>query len=660
MEIGKQNRLYDWQSKFQTAVNEFDDKRQKMQRGQLQYEGKLQPDTGKGVKTVYNFTKELIESAIDVSVPLPKVEPIKKSEKNIRLARTIEAMLVNEVKRIDFDPLNDIDERNTKIMGGDIVLIEWNNNIKTHWQVGDIDIRVIDPMRFTPQPGVNELDRMDYFFLDFEDTKEKIKETYGVDVDAESLDGERAEEIPTDETVTMKWAFYKNKKGHLGIFSWVGNTIVIDDDNFQARAEEVCEKCGRRKAPGETVCTCGSKKYRTSHLDYEELTEDIELPDGTVIPSVSYARDEDGNYDLRPEEIPVTEVNEYGQEQQLYEMIFDDQMNIIGEKPMTEIQMLPYEEPTKIPYYIPKSYPVCLRKNVSSKNNVFGDSDAGMIEEAQMEADKTLTKLFNKLKHNGQILSKLTRSKFNFENGVQVIEVDSLEELSGIKSFDLRFDVNGDLNTVNQLYYWAKSLLGINDSSQGKADTTAKSGRAKEAQIARAQARQGSKVTMKNSFYKSIYRSMFEFALAYMDEARSFQYKSPTGDNEELIFNRYDFLELGPDGKYYYNDQFIISIDQMAGAADDREYVLEMMQNDFNAGLYGDTTNPETILTFWKDRENLNYPNAGRQVARWEEKVKEYKMQAEMMAGIKKQAEMMTRMPEMPMMGGTGGNEMSM
>lgn len=655
----ERSNLYEWQTKYSTAVNEFSDIHKLMDEGKQQYNGTLQPDSGASVKTVYNFTKELIESAIDVTVPMPRVEPIKKNEKNMRLARTIEAMLVNEVKRINFNPINDLDERNTKITGGDVLLVEWDNNIKTNDHVGDISIRVIDPLRFTPQPGVTEISRMDYFFLDFEDTKEKIKETYGADVDDESVDTERAEETSADETVTMKWAFYKNGKGHLGIFAWVGTTVVIDDEDYQARAEEVCTKCGRPRGVGETKCICGNSQFKSSHLDYETLDEDFVLQDGSTIPKMSPARDENGNYKLRPTIMPVLETGIDGIEQPVYERIFDDKMNVIGERPMMYTEDLPYEEETKIPFYVPKRYPVCLRRNVSAIDMVFGDSDTGMIKDLQMEANKILTKTFRKVRTNGQILSKFRKSSFNFDNDFQVIEVDTMDELQAIRAFDLKFDVNSDLNMVNQLYYWAKSILGINDSSQGKADTTAKSGIAKEAQIARAQARQGSKITMKNAFYQNVYYSMFEYALAYMDEQREYPYKSPTGDDEDLIFSRYEFLELGQDGQYHYNDQFIITIDQMAGITENREAVLETMQNDFSNGLYGNPQDPETILTFWKDRANLNYPNAQVQVARWEEKVKAAKEQAELQATMQIDTQGQSAIPNLSGIGGILGGGMN-
>ena len=139
----KNNNLHIWQERYEKAKTEFEEHVAQMKKNQAQYDGTLMPDKGKEVKVIYNFTKELIESAIDSSIPYPKVEPRVKSEKNEELARKIEAMLVNEVKRINFDTLNDLDERTTKIMGGNVALVEWNNRIKTHSTVGDIDVRLV-------------------------------------------------------------------------------------------------------------------------------------------------------------------------------------------------------------------------------------------------------------------------------------------------------------------------------------------------------------------------------------------------------------------------------------------------------------------------------------------------------------------------------------
>lgn len=620
------SKLSLWQERHDRAKNEYEDIKLQMIKNHQQYDGTLQPERGAEVTCIYNFTKELIESAIDPSIPYPKVEPTIKTDENILLARKIEAMIVGEIKRLDFEPFNDLDERITKSMGGDVALIEWNTRIKTHNTVGDIDLRQIKPTRFIPQDGVFDVERMDYYFLEFEDTKENIEKIYGIDVDHETTDPEDVESN-SDDIVTQKWAIYKNSKGGIGAFSWVGNTILIDNEKFQQRSKKVCKKCGLPKPAGESKCSCGSTKWESQSLDFEELTEDITDDEGNVlVPAMSTARDELGNLKYRQEEVPVEEINPLtGQMEQQYEQIFDEQMNPIGDRPMTEIVESAYEEPTKIPYYVPRHYPIAIRKNVSQQDAVFGESDAEMIFEMQDKANKIATRMIKKAFNGGRILTKMKRSDFNYDNDMQVIELESIDELAAIKSIDLSFDTGSEIALINQLYFWAKSLLGINDSSQGKQDTTATSGRAKEAQISRAQARQASKVTMKNNFYEQIYRLMFEFALAYMDEPRNYSSKTDTGEEEDVIFNRYEFLRQDEYGNWYYNDQFIITTDAAGSSAENRQYNLELMLADYTAGLYGDPKDPETVLTFWKDRESMNYPNAKRQVARWQEKVDKLK-----------------------------------
>lgn len=626
------SKLSLWQERHDRAKSEFEDIKRQMIKNHRQYNGTLQPERGAEVTCIYNFTKELIESAIDPSLPYPKVDPVVKTEENVLLARKIEAMIVGEIKRLNLEPFNDLDERITKSMGGDVALIEWNTRIRTHSTVGDIDIRQIKPTRFIPQDGVFDVERMDYYFLEFEDTKENIRKIYGIDVDDETTDPEDVESR-SDDIVTQKWAIFKNSEGGIGAFSWVGDKVLVDNEKFQQRSEKVCINCGLPKPAGENKCSCGNRRWKTHSLDFEELTEDILTEEGNIlVPAMQTARDELGNLKYREEEIPVEEMNPLtGQMEQQYEQIFDEKMNPIGDRPMTEIVETAYEEPTRIPYYVPKNYPIAIRKNVSQQDAVFGESDAEMIFEMQDKANKIATRLIQKAFNGGRILTKMKKSDFNFDNDLQVIEIEAMDELAAIKSVDLTFDTSSEMSLINQLYFWAKSLLGINDSSQGKQDTTATSGRAKEAQISRAQARQASKVTMKNNFYQQIYRLIFEFALAYMDEPRNYPSKTDAGEEEDIIFNRYEFLKQDQFGNWYYNDQFIITTDAAGSSAENRQYNLELMLADYNAGLYGDPKDPETILTFWKDRESMNYPNAKRQVARWQEKVDELKEEQELM-----------------------------
>jgi len=313
----------------------------------------------------------------------------------------------------------------------------------------------------------------------------------------------------------------------------------------------------------------------------------------------------------------------YMSEIPVLDRIFDENLNIIGEEPRYKIEKQTYKENTKIPYYIPENFPVCIRKNVSSYNKIFGKSDCEVIFKQQASADKIATKFIDKTLNAGSILTKPKNLNFNFTNGKQILEIESMEQIAMIKAIEMKFPTNTEMGTLNQLYYWAKSLLGISDSAQGKADSTALSGRAKEAQISRALGRQESKIKMKNTFYSEIYKMIFQYMLAYSDEPRSYSAKNEEGKNIEKVFNRYDFLERDKYGKWFYNDKFEFSVDVQSGVNNDRRYMLENIDSDLNAGLYGDRNDPKTMINIWKDRESLGYPNAKRQVARWENKLEE-------------------------------------
>ena len=88
----KNIKLDDWREKYSSARNAYTDNIARMQKNQKQYDGELQPE-GKKVDPIFNFTFELVESAIDNGVPQPKVEPDIPSEKGNELARIIENMI---------------------------------------------------------------------------------------------------------------------------------------------------------------------------------------------------------------------------------------------------------------------------------------------------------------------------------------------------------------------------------------------------------------------------------------------------------------------------------------------------------------------------------------------------------------------------------------
>lgn len=625
--------MADWKEKYQNAKSAYSEQLNELKDDKDQYDGKLKPPQGKEVICLYNFTKELIESEIDVNVPPPKVEPKIPNERSLKLASIIEDMLKGEVKNLKLETFNDSDDRNTKIYGGNVCLIDWNNLVKTHDTIGAIDIKSIVPTQFIPQDKITEISKMDYVFIDFNISKRSIKKLYGKELTTETTeDGSDA----NSDVVTQHYCFYRSNKG-IGCYSWVDDTVLIDEENYSARQIKECSKCGA-VYKGNKKCECGSSSWKKRTLPYEELTEDIVTnfkdADGNpiVIPAQSYARNDDGSYKLRDVKVPQTEINPMtGQPEPLYEQIFDEQQNIIDERPMTTTEPQAYMEPTKLPYYMPSGFPVIVRKNVSSVGKVLGDSDCSFIRNLQLENDKLSTRMIDKLASQGDILIKPRELEFSFSNGKQIIDLDNLSQKGMIDVKSITFDITQNINAMTQMYMWAKSALGINDSAQGKYDSSAQSGKAKQAQISRALGRQESKVRMKNAYYAEIYRKIFEYMLAYADEPRTYQSETDDGEKTEAIFSRYDFYEQDEKGKWFINDQFIFTTDSSGSANEDRQTLLDTMKEDFSAGLYGDVTDPETMVNYWKDREALNYPNAKKNRARWEKKAEEQRQIQEQM-----------------------------
>ena len=64
----------------------------------------------------------------------------------------------------------------------------------------------------------------------------------------------------------------------LSKYVWSGDTQLQDVDDYYARKKYICRCCGKRKELCEEN-PCSNPDYEMQDEDYEELTEDIILPD---------------------------------------------------------------------------------------------------------------------------------------------------------------------------------------------------------------------------------------------------------------------------------------------------------------------------------------------------------------------------------------------
>ena len=233
MEKLTENKLADWQGLYTDAKHAYDEVIAEMDDNEQAYLGTRKikkadgkTDAEKQTSNVRKMVYELIESQVDTVIPMPKVTSLIGNEDR---AQMIEAMLRNELDRLDTEEFIDEQARITPMLGGSIFYLEWDNSIRTHYNVGKLRIKNLHPKQLIPQKGVYKLDDMDYIFLTFEQTKRHIQDVYGVDVTSE---GDENEENPLEHMATHIFCYYKNGNGGIGLFSFVGNTVVQDYKDY--------------------------------------------------------------------------------------------------------------------------------------------------------------------------------------------------------------------------------------------------------------------------------------------------------------------------------------------------------------------------------------------------------------------------------------------
>lgn len=556
-------RLQLWQERYDKSRLAYSgelsdmDNRDAIYRGKNTMRSLVKSEQDSKSRYVRNIAAETIESQVNSTIPQPKVTA-KRPEDSAK-ARLIEDMLRNELDRMPFEEINDLAERTVPVQGGTIYHIEWDSAAGTHSTAGELSVSMLHPKQVIPQAGVySSIDDMDYIFIELPQTRAYIKRRYGVDVkDAEE-----------EETATQIIAYYRNEEGGIGLFSWCGDYVLSDLEDYQARYLTRCAMCSTKIEPGEDACPlCGSKSLKSTKEDFEELY----FPDRAM----------------------------------LY---------LGGENPSVEL----------VPSYKPKSYPLVIQKNVSVYGKFLGDSDIDKIADQQNAINRLETKVIDKLISSGSYISLPPQAdiEINAED-MKVIRLSSVADKQFIGVYDMEGSVAQDMAYLEQLYQEARQIIGITDSFQGRKDSTATSGKAKEFAAAQSAGRFESKRVMKNAAYGHLFELMFKFMLGYMDEPRQVASFDPQGNPEFKVFNRFDFLSQDETGNYYWNDGFLFSCDTTAPLASNREAMWQETRMNLESGAFGDPSSFETLIIFWKKMEMLHYPGASETRAVLEERLRQ-------------------------------------
>ena len=365
-------------------------------------------------------------------------------------------------------------------------------------------------------------------------------------------------------TAELCVCYYKNAEGKVCQYVWSGDTELFDITDFYARKREVCTLCGKEKRE----CKCENGTFELYNEPAELLTHDITLSDGSVISASE-------------------------------------------------------RESLEIPFYLPEVFPVVIRKNTSDEDSLFGQSDCEFIRPQQQGINKLESRIMEKLLGGGvyPIVPKDAVAELDGTVFKKVFRAEEKDKgLYG--TIDLQADVSRDAEASERLYDHAKRIIGISDSFMGQDDSYAQSGKAKEMQIQQAAGRLDSKRKMKNAAYAEIDRLIFLHYLAYADEPRYASYVDSEGKWKNTLFNRYDFLELGSDGVYRYNDEYLFHTDESSDLAGTRELLWNENRENFRMGAYGDPSLPATRLIFWQNMERAHYPYAHENAERIAESLK--------------------------------------
>ncbi len=672
------DKLRTWQDRYEQARAAWDtaamDHRETLYKGDDRTLEPLVPGdkgrNGRKRKTSHrrNIVFELIESQVSSAIPQPKVTPIHAEDEP--LAEIIEHFLRNELDRLPFEAINDMAERTVPIQGGVGFFDEWDNSKRTQSTVGVNTVSVMHPKTFCPQPGVyTDIEDMDWFIILVPSTKTAVRRKYGVDIGDGRSDAETAAitstdgETQTEDAVTVKIGFARNDRGGIDRYAWVDDIELEDMENYQARRQPYCKKCGHIKPLiGQTVLHTPAEPAPGNLLpdpasgfaggmipqDIEQqaagralaltLAEKALSPEPDTLADVPLAAATPSAEQPQPYDggaCPWCGANEWEDRESEYEQVLAPinarNVDIPGMHPGLDENGNAALVPTLIPFYSPDVYPVVLQKSVSVHGQLLGNSDVDIIADQQNTTNRIEQKIIDRLIKAGTRITLPDRADMRTdpEDGERWYIGDPAHKAL-IDVYQFSGNLQYEMAYLSQVYEESRQLLGITDSFQGRRDATATSGKAKEFSAAQAAGRLESKRVMKNAAYARLFELMFKFWLAYGDEPRPVSYKDAEGRTQYETFNRYDFLKQDRDGNYYWEDGFLFSCDSTTPLASNREALWQETRQNLQTGAFGDPTSTETLILFWSKMEELHYPGAAATKKYLEDRLK--REQAEMAA----------------------------
>jgi hypothetical protein len=341
--------------------------------------------------------------------------------------------------------------------------------------------------------------------------------------------------------------------------------------------------------------------YATSHVR-NIVAEMIEAQISSVIPhpKVAAKRQEDEERArVDYEELPTEITTPLGQQ-------------IGGMTSETDAKGLFYDHPTRIPLYKVDKYPLVIHKNISVYGRLMGASDVDAISDHQNTTNRLHQKIIDRSVQSGSIITVPADARIRIDSkDGKVIRLSNPAEREEFGVYNLDSDVSQQRAYLAEVYEEARQRIGITDSYQGRRDTTAQSGVAKQFAAAQSAGRLESKRRMKEAVFADLYERIFKLKLAYADTGVSVLGYDAQGAPEYLEFSRYDFLRQNPlTLKWEWNDDFTFSIDPSGELAGNRQSMWQETIALYQAGAFGNPSALESLVVLWSKLERASYPDA--------------------------------------------------
>lgn len=515
-----------------------------------------------------NITFELIESQISNTVPEPIVTPLMAEDAQRALQATY--YLSQAMKMQDGIAINDKAERGVLKNGYGWYLIEWDQSKASNSGFGGLKLTYYPAGSVYVQPGIADFKDAEYVFLKNTATCASIKRLYGVDIppDGDGVD-----------VCTIITCYYLNEDGDLArtIFSENSMALISQDNYFELRRVVRCNECGEVIVNLDQPCpTCNSDVFEWAIMDEEIATQDI------------YEGNMEENARLRAEARAKGE----------------------PDNPYAGLEKI-VSKGDRLPSYHIRELPVVMRVSISADDSIYGISDIDMIAQNQDTLNRITTKEQENILKAGSFVTYPQGTKIPSDDStLKLVPIQDPRMIQAFSVQTIQANMQQDDIFATRMYQYGRATLGITESYQGKKDTTATSGKAKQLAAAQSAGRLESKQRMKVQAYSEIYRKQFKFLLAYADKTQHYVKFSDEGDILQMQFNRYLFLKKNKEtNQLYWDDNFVIEADN-ASLFGNKQEMWETLTAQFMSGSIGNPADPNVLKLYWSIMKQLQFPFA--------------------------------------------------